>query len=164
MRNGNGDGDGAHNPGAIEARGVVVEIIAELEARARGRGNGNGSGGGNGGNDGGDGDGENGGGELDFVWFARLLIPGLRRMADLQSDFTLKTADAMLKALSAERVARQDEAMSLAQRLLQALRGTADTAERVAGLADRVFTLEHQLAALRPADAGGGKDEGGIRP
>lgn len=144
---------------AIEARGAFGELIAALEegARGAGRGNGNDGRGNGGGNDGGDGGAGDGMGPVD----GRMLIDSLRQVAELQTKCSLTLADAMIKALSAERVAREDESLAAAQQFTRALRASADA---VAAIAERVTRLEGELAALKAANAGAGADEGATGP
>jgi hypothetical protein len=141
----------------IEARDAFGELVTALEegARGAGRGSGNDGRGNGGGNDGGDGGAGDGIGPVD----GRMLIDSLRQVAELQTKCSLTLADAMIKALERERVARQDESLQLSETLTTTLRQTADWAERVAVLTDRVSALEHQLAAQRPASAAADDEE-----
>jgi hypothetical protein len=88
-------------------------------------------------------------------------------MGTLQSALTLKAVEraveVALRAVKTEAEARQGEIMAVAQQLseglLQALRHSADMAERVASIGERLVVVEGELAALKAANAGAGEDE-----
>ena len=144
-----GNGGGAHEPGAIEARGAFADLVGALEDGGRRGGNGGGNGGGGGHPPGGGGgDGRDG----DFIHFVKLVIPGLRRLNEVQSDFTKRSVAELLKLVRAESARQNEMTQQLSEGVTLALRQTADWAERVATLTGRVAALEHHLAA--PDDRG----------